>query len=65
VLGGVVGGALVTRVLASLLYGVSPADAPTWILATLALVTAGAVAAAIPAARAARVDPIIAIRAEQ
>jgi predicted permease len=65
VLAGVIGGALATRVLASLLYGVSPADAPTWILATLSLVTAGAVALVIPAARAARVDPIIAIRAEQ
>jgi predicted permease len=64
VLGGVIGGALATRLLASLLYGVSAADAPTWILATLALVSAGVVASIVPAARAARVDPIIAIRTE-
>jgi predicted permease len=62
VVGGVIGGALVTRVLASQLYGVSRADPPTWLLATLALVTAGLLASIIPAARAARVDPVMAIR---
>lgn len=65
VVGGVIGGALATRLLASQLYGVSRSDAATWVVATLALVTAGLLASVIPAARAARVDPIIAIRTEQ
>lgn len=64
VVGGAIGGALATRVLASLLYGVSPADAPTWIVATLALVAAGVTASVIPAVRAMRVDPVIAMRTE-
>ncbi len=64
VVGGAIGAALATRVLASLLYGVSPADAPTWIVATLALVAAGVTASVIPAVRAMRVDPVIAIRTD-
>jgi predicted permease len=64
VVGGAIGAALATRVLASLLYGVSPADALTWIVATLALVAAGVMASLIPAVRATRVDPVIAIRTE-
>lgn len=58
---GMIGAALATRVLASLLYGVSPADARTWIFATLTLVVAGLCATIIPAVRASRVDPIVAI----
>jgi putative ABC transport system permease protein len=61
---GVIGAAVATRGIASLLYGVSPADAPTWVLAIIALSMAGLVASVIPAFRAARVDPIIAIRAD-
>jgi putative ABC transport system permease protein len=64
VVSGAIGAALATRVLASLLYGVSPADALTWIVATLALVAAGVMASLIPAVRATRVDPVIAIRTE-
>ncbi len=64
VVGGVVGGILVSRVLASLLYGVSRADAPTWVLATLALTVAGLIASLVPAVRATQVDPIIAIRTD-
>ncbi len=64
VVGGAIGAAVATRVLASLLYGVSPADAPTWIVATLALVAAGAAASVIPAVRAMNADPVIAIRTE-
>jgi putative ABC transport system permease protein len=58
-------GSLATRLLANLLYGVSPADAPTWLAATLALAGAGFVASLIPALRAMMADPIVAIRTDQ
>ncbi len=61
---GLLGGAALTRFLTSLLYGVSPVDLSTWLLATAALAAAAAVATLVPAARAARVDPLIAIREE-
>jgi ABC-type antimicrobial peptide transport system permease subunit len=47
-----------------MLYGVSPLDVSTWVLASLAMVAAGVVATLVPAARAARTDPLIAIQAE-
>jgi len=61
---GAFAGALATRALASLLYGVSRTDLPTWLLATTALAAAGMVASLIPAIRATHVDPVIAIRVE-
>jgi ABC-type antimicrobial peptide transport system permease subunit len=61
---GVIGAALATRGIASLLYGVSPASAAAWILAIIVLAVSGLAASVIPALRAARVDPIIAIRAD-
>ncbi len=61
---GILGGALATRLLQSLLYGVSPADATTWLVATGSLVLAGLLATFIPAYRATRVDPVIAIKVE-
>lgn len=64
VLAGIVAGALATRLLQSLLYGVSPADLGTWGAATGALLTAGLVASFVPAFRATRVDPVVAIKVE-
>jgi putative ABC transport system permease protein len=64
VVAGALAGVLASRVLESLLYGVSRADALTWVSATLALGLAGFVASVIPALRATRVDPVIAIRVE-
>ncbi len=61
---GLVGSALVTRVLSANLYGLSPLDTPTWLVATLALVAMGLLATLLPSLRAAAVDPMSAMRAE-
>ena len=64
ILFGLVGGFAVTRLMASLLYGISPLDASAWSLATLVLAAAALVAALLPAWRATRSDPLIAMRVE-
>jgi predicted permease len=53
-----------TQVIRSLLYGASPVDIPTIIAGVLALVGVGALASLIPAQRAARVNPVTALRSE-
>ncbi|MGH7541687.1 MAG: FtsX-like permease family protein, partial [Gemmatimonadota bacterium] len=61
---GLLGALAAGRLLASLLFGVSPAD-PITLLAVAALTAgAGALANYVPARRASRVDPMIALRAE-
>ncbi|HSQ31795.1 MAG TPA: ABC transporter permease, partial [Gemmatimonadaceae bacterium] len=53
-----------TRVMASLLYGTSPLDRLTWTLAALSLFVPTVLATVVPALRASRADPIVAMRAE-
>ena len=50
------------RLLATMLFGVAPADPVTFALVTLVLAITAAVSAAGPAWRATRVDPIKALR---
>jgi putative ABC transport system permease protein len=52
----------VTRVIAGLLYDVSPLDPIVFVGVSLLLAAAGFVASVIPALRATRVDPIVALR---
>jgi len=52
------------RVLRSLLFGVNALDAPTLAAAILTLTLVAAVATFVPARRAARIDPLAAIRGE-
>ena len=53
-----------TRLLASLLFGVSPTDAVTLVLGAGLLILAGALGAYVPARAGSRVDPMIALRSE-
>jgi putative ABC transport system permease protein len=53
-----------TGVIESLLVGVSPTDPVTLVTVGAILATAGLLGSAIPALRATRVDPVIALRHE-
>jgi ABC-type antimicrobial peptide transport system permease subunit len=53
-----------TRLMSSLLYGTNPADALTYAGVAVLLLLVGLVACAIPALRAARVEPTVALRYE-
>jgi predicted permease len=59
---GTMGAIGLTRFLKSLLYGVGPSDLRTYIAATLILVVVALLACYIPARRAIRVDPMVALR---
>ena len=59
------GGAFVlTRLMSSLLFGVSTTDAATFVLVAVGLMLVGVFACYLPARRATRVDPLIALRYE-
>jgi predicted permease len=53
---------LVSRAVATLLFGISATDPATFTLVSIVLVAVGLVASVVPAWRASRVDPIVALR---
>ena len=56
--------ALLVTSLSKILYGVSPSDPLTFVAVPLVLAVAAALACVAPARRAARIDPIRALRAD-
>jgi putative ABC transport system permease protein len=61
---GLAGAAASTRLLESWLYGVKPLDAPTFAWAAAGMLVIAALASYLPARRAARIDPLVTLRAE-
>jgi len=61
---GITGGLIVTRMVASLLYGVSAVDPATFIGAPLLFLLVALMASYLPARRATKIDPMIALRCE-
>jgi len=61
---GLGGALLLTRLMTTLLFGVTTTDAVTYITVALGLIVVALIACCIPARRAAKVDPLVALRFE-
>jgi len=59
---GLAGAMVLTRLVATLLFGVTTTDVPTFVAVSLTLVAVALIACYIPARRATRVDPLTALR---
>jgi len=61
---GVIGSLALTRFLRSLLFGVTPTDKVTFVVVGLILLIVALLACLFPARRAAKVDPLVALKYE-
>jgi putative ABC transport system permease protein len=64
IVAGLVAAFVLTRLMQSLLYQVRPSDPVTFAVVSLALVLVAIIASAVPAYRATRVSPLVALRTE-
>jgi putative ABC transport system permease protein len=55
---------MLTRFLTTLLFGVTPTDAVTFVVVSVIFLVIAIVASLVPALRATRVDPLVALRYE-
>jgi putative ABC transport system permease protein len=62
--GGLVLALVITRMLGGLLHGVTPADPATFAAVAVLLTVVAAAASVVPAWRASRVDPVVALKSE-
>ena len=61
---GIAGSLILTKLISALLYGITPTDAPTFVGTALLFIAVAFVATYIPARRATKVDPMVALRCE-
>jgi putative ABC transport system permease protein len=61
---GLAGALLLTRLMTTLLFGVTATDAVTYVTVALGLIIVALIACCIPARRATKVDPLVALRFE-
>ena len=59
---GLLGAAAVTRYLKSILFNLTPLDPPTFVAVALLFILVALLASYVPAARASRIDPLVALR---
>ena len=61
---GVAGAAALSRYLEGLLFGLTPLDLTTFVAVVVMFAVVAALASYVPARRATRVDPLVALRSE-
>jgi ABC-type antimicrobial peptide transport system permease subunit len=61
---GVAAAVALSRVLTTLVFGVTPRDGTTFVVVSLLVIVVGLFASAVPGYRATRVDPLQALRTE-